>query len=179
MVAEAQRTNDGKDLLNPNYQGNLEGAGLRIAIVVSRFSGEPCQLLLEGTLGRLQELGVDAQNIDVASVPGAFEIAGTAKRIQRQKNHDAIITLGCVIRGETPHFDFVAGSCATSIAKMSAKGKIPVIFGVLTTDDRAQALARCGGDKGHKGSDAADTAIEMANLYRNLSPTPTETKEEH
>lgn len=179
MAVEDQRTNEGNDLLNSDYQENLDGTGLRIAIVVSRFSGEPCQLLLEGALGRLQELGVDPDNIDVASVPGAFEIAGTAKRIHRQKNHDAIITLGCVIRGDTPHFDYVAGTCANSIAKLSAKGKIPIVFGVLTTDDRAQAMDRCGGKKGHKGIEAADTAVEMAILYRNIPSRPTETREEH
>lgn len=161
-----------------SYQGNLDGTDLHIAIVVSRFSGEPCELLLEGALNKLQELGVDKQNIDVASVPGAFEIAGTAKRIMRQKKHDAIITLGCVIRGETPHFDYVAGTCATAIGKLAAKGKTPLVFGVLTTDDRAQALDRCGGNKGHKGAEAAETAIEMVNLYRSLSENETETKEE-
>jgi len=178
-VAEDPITIDRNELLNPIFQGNLDGKGLRIAIVVSRFSGEPCQQLLDGALERLQELGIKEQDIDVASVPGAFEIPGTVKVFLRQKVHDAIITLGCVIRGETPHFDYIAGTCATSIAKLASKGKTPVIFGVLTTDDRDQAMARCGGDRGNKGRDSADTAVEMANLYRAVSETSVETKKEN
>ncbi|MDE0960290.1 MAG: 6,7-dimethyl-8-ribityllumazine synthase [Planctomycetota bacterium] len=158
-------------------QGSLDGTGLKIAIVVSRFSGEPCQRLLDGTLERLIELGATEQNIDVTSVPGAFEIPIVAAELSRgrPRKYDAIITLGCIIRGETPHFDFVAGPCAEALMKLQscaspsvALQQPPIIFGVLTTDHRDQALARCGGDRGHKGRDCAESAIEMAQLLKKI-----------
>ena len=154
--------------MTPILEGSHDGSHLKIAIVVSRFSGEPCQKLLDGALGRLEELGVASSDIDVAWVPGAFEIAGVATRFLKARNHDAIITLGCVIRGETPHFDHVAGPCADAISRLSSRGRIPVIFGVLTTDNREQAMARCGGKQGNKGSDSAQAAIEMIRLYQQI-----------
>jgi|SaaInlV_165m_DNA_3_1040750.scaffolds.fasta_scaffold03407_3 6,7-dimethyl-8-ribityllumazine synthase len=165
------------DSMTALSQGSLEGTGLKIAIVVSRFSGEPCQRLLDGALERLIELGTSRQDIDVTSVPGAFEIPIVATELSRgrPRKYDAIITLGCVIRGETPHFDFVAGPCAEALMKLqscespsTSLQQPPIIFGVLTTDDRAQALARSGGDRGHKGRDCAESAIEMAQLLKKI-----------
>ncbi len=163
--------------MNHIQQGKLEGGDLKIAIVVSRFSGEPSQKLLEGAVSRLQELGVAQEDIDITSVPGAFEIPIVATELSRgrPRSYDAIITLGCVIRGETPHFDFVAGPCADALMKLQSLSspsvslqQPPIIFGVLTTDDRAQAMARCGGDRGNKGSDCAEAAIEMAQLLKKM-----------
>jgi len=146
------------------HKGNLEGAGLRVAVVVSRFSGEPCEKLLEGALDKLAQVEVSDDDIDVAWVPGAYELPQVAKRFVDGGRHDCVICLGCVIRGETAHFDFIAGGAAAGIAAVQRESKIPVIFGVLTTTDRQQAMARSGGNRGNRGADAAEAAIEMARL---------------
>ncbi|MGE4619336.1 MAG: 6,7-dimethyl-8-ribityllumazine synthase [Planctomycetota bacterium] len=163
--------------MSTSYQGSLDGKGLKIGIIMSRFSGAPCQRLLEGALDKLAELGTLPEDIDVAEVPGAYEIPIIAQEMtsRRPRDYDAIVTLGCVIRGETPHFDFVAGPCAEALMKLQTGGNhldatppTPIIFGILTTDDRAQALARSGGDRGNKGRDCAEAAIEMANLLKKM-----------
>lgn len=150
------------------HRGQLNGSGLRVAIAVSRFSGEPSEKLLEGALGKLTQLDVADGDIDVAWVPGAYELPQVARRFVEGGRHDCVVCLGCVIRGETAHFDFVAGGAAAGIAAIQRESKIPVIFGVLTTDDRKQALDRCGGSRGNRGADAAEAAIEMSRLLKDL-----------
>ncbi len=148
----------------------LEGRGLRIAVIASRFNAVVADRLLAGALAQLAHHGVERGSIDVIRVPGAFEIPGTAALLARAGKHDAIVCLGAVIRGETPHFDFVAGEAARGIADAarSTNPPIPVLFGVLTTDTMEQAMERSGGKHGNKGAEAAAGAVEMANLYRRL-----------
>lgn len=139
----------------------------RIAIVVSRFNQQISNALLDGARETLRRLGVPENNIDIIWVPGAFEIAGAARRVLQ--HYDALITLGAVIRGETPHFDYVAGAAAQGVAQLANAGEKPVIFGVLTCNTTEEAQARAGGKAGNKGSDAALSAIEMISLYQRLS----------
>jgi 6,7-dimethyl-8-ribityllumazine synthase len=141
----------------------------RFGIIASRFNNEIVDLLIDGCVATLKERGVSDRHITLVTVPGAFEIAFAARRMAMSGDYDALIALGAVIRGETPHFDFVAGECARGIAEVSADLDIPVAFGVLTTDTDEQAEARAGGAMGNKGSDAALVAIEMVNLARELS----------
>ena len=152
-------------------EGQLSAAGLRFAIVVSRFNSFITERLLAGALDALTRTGADIETVDVVRVPGSWEIPVAAFELARQKRHDAIICLSAVIRGETPHFDYVAGAAAKGIAQAAAETGIPVAFGVLTTNTLEQAIDRAGAKGGNKGFDAAMTAIEMANLLRKLRQT--------
>jgi 6,7-dimethyl-8-ribityllumazine synthase len=151
------------------FEGALDATGMRIAVVAGRFNDHITMPLLEGALGTLRGAGLD--DVPVHWVPGAFEIPLVAQRLAVSGDCDAVICLGAVIRGDTPHFDFVAGECAAGIARVSLDTGVPVVFGVLTTDDLDQALARCGGAVGNKGEESAATAVEMVNLLQQL-PTP-------
>ena len=144
---------------------DLTGGDLRIAVVVSRFNEEVTKRLLRGALGALEEHGV--QDPDVLWVPGSLELPVTALALAEKGNHDAIVCLGCVIRGETYHFELVANQAAAGIMQVQLDTGVPVAFGVLTTEDKEQALARSG-PKNNKGADAAEVAIEMANLMRGV-----------
>jgi 6,7-dimethyl-8-ribityllumazine synthase len=148
------------------YEGTLDATGMRFAIVASRFNDHVTKPLLVGALDTLEELGLD--ETPVHWVPGAFEIPLLAQRLA--PSYDAVICLGAVIRGATAHFDLVAGECAAGIQRVALETGTPIIFGVLTTDDLDQAMARVGGEHGHKGSEAARTAVEMVSLLRQLSP---------
>ena len=153
----------------PNiYEGNLIGNDLKIGIVVSRFNSFITTKLLDGALDALKRHGVDEADVDICWTPGSFEIPTTAKRLAEKKRYDAIICIGAVIRGATPHFDFVANESAKGIAQVSLNTGIPVIYGVITTDTIEQAIERAGTKAGNKGAEAAVTAIEMANLYRQI-----------
>ncbi|MGH9613440.1 MAG: 6,7-dimethyl-8-ribityllumazine synthase [Bryobacteraceae bacterium] len=154
--------------MSPVIEGKLEARGLKFAIVVGRFNGFITDRLLDGALDALRRTGVDPADITIVKVPGAWEIPLTVKTIAQQGNRDAIIALSAVIRGETPHFDHVAGEAANGIAQVSIETGVPVAFGVLTTNTVDQAVDRAGGKSGNKGFDAAMTAIEMANLLRQL-----------
>jgi 6,7-dimethyl-8-ribityllumazine synthase len=138
----------------------------RIAIAAARFNADLVALLLAGCRQRLAELGVGDARIEVHQVPGAFELPLAAQALARTGRFAAVICLGAVIRGETPHFDYVAGEAARGIAAVARAQSLPVIFGVLTTHDRAQALARCGGTHGHAGIRAAEAAVEMICMLR-------------
>jgi 6,7-dimethyl-8-ribityllumazine synthase len=141
---------------------------VHIAIVTSRFNDSVTKLLHEGALMRLQELGVDAEAVEKVWVPGAVEIPLVAQRLAAQKKYDAIICLGAVIRGETTHYDYVCEQVSQGCQHVALRYDVPVIFGVLTTENEAQALDRLGGSKGHKGRDAADAAYEMISVMRQL-----------
>ena len=132
-----------------------------VAIVAARFNGEIVELLLEGCVRRLRELGIAAQRVEVHRVPGAFELPVAAKVLARTRRFKAVICLGCVVRGDTPHFDYVAGEAARGIQQVALDEQIPVIFGVLTTNTEQQALDRAGGAHSHAGINAADAAAEM------------------
>ena len=153
------------------FEGHLGGAGLRFAVVASRFNEAIVGRLVEGALDGLRRHGVDESRIDVAWVPGAFELPVVAQMMATTGSYDAVITLGAVIRGATGHYDFVAGQCAAGIQRVQLDTGIPVVFGVLTTDTIEQAVERSGAKAGNKGFEAASTAIEMANLMASL-PKP-------
>jgi len=149
-------------------EGNFSCGNSKFAIIVSRFNEFIGQKLLEGAIDCLKKHNCPDENIEVIKVPGAFEIPLAAEVLAEGKKYDAIICLGAVIRGATPHFDYVAGSASKGIAEVSLKYKIPVSFGVLTTDNIEQAIERSGTKSGNKGWDAALTAIEMADLIKKL-----------
>nr|WP_263327535.1 6,7-dimethyl-8-ribityllumazine synthase [Neobacillus sp. Marseille-Q6967] len=150
------------------YEGNLVGSGLKIGIVVGRFNEFITSKLLSGAEDALKRHGVSESDVDIAWVPGAFEISLIAKKMADSKKYDAVITLGTVIRGSTPHFDYVCNEVAKGVSKITLETGVPVIFGVLTTDSIEQAIERAGTKAGNKGWDAASVAIEMANLCRNI-----------
>jgi 6,7-dimethyl-8-ribityllumazine synthase len=150
------------------YEGAVEGAGRRVAIVVARFNGHITERLLEGALAGLAKHGVEDDDVSVAWVPGAFEIPLVAARFARSGEVDAVIALGAVIRGETYHFDLVANEAARGISEAVLETGVPVVFEVLATNDMAQAEARAGGVHGNKGWEAAVAALEMAGLLRIL-----------
>lgn len=142
--------------------------GARFAIVAARFNAGVTEALLEGALTTLLEHGVPEDHVSVVRVPGAFEIPITTKRLAASGRYEAIIALGAVVRGGTPHFEYVAGECARGIARVALDEDVPVIFGVLTTDTEQQAMARAGGREGNKGHEAAVAGLEMVTLLRRL-----------
>ena len=153
----------------PNvFEGRLSASGLRFAIVVSRFNSFITERLLGGAMDALTRAGAAPDAIDTVKVPGSWEIPLVASELARQHRYDAVICLSAVIRGETPHFDYVAAEAAKGIAHASLETGVPVAFGVLTTNTLEQAIDRAGAKGGNKGFDAAMTAIEMANLMRTL-----------
>lgn len=147
-------------------EGNLVAKDIKIGIVVGRFNEFIVSKLLGGALDGLKRHGVDEDNIEVSWVPGAFEIPLVAKKMAQSKKYDAIICLGAVIKGSTPHFDYLCAEASKGISSVSLSEELPVIFGVLTTDTIEQAIERAGTKAGNKGYDAAVTAIEMANLLK-------------
>ncbi|WP_067932233.1 6,7-dimethyl-8-ribityllumazine synthase [Alicyclobacillus kakegawensis] len=150
------------------YEGHLTGEGLKFGVVISRFNEFITQRLLGGAIDAWKRHGVREEDVEVAWVPGAFEIPFIAKQLAQSGRYDAVVALGAVIRGATPHFDYVAGEVAKGVAQVSLQSECPVIFGVLTTDTIEQAVERAGTKAGNKGWDAAVSAIEMANLTRAL-----------
>lgn len=149
-------------------EGEQTARGLRIAIVAARFNGHVVDRLLEGALQALKAAGSNPEGIDLIRVPGAFEIPLAVKQAAASHRYDAVIALGAVIRGETPHFGYVAGECARGLMQVMLDSAVPVAFGVLTCDTTEQALDRAGGGAGNKGADAARVAVEMATLQRRL-----------
>jgi len=151
------------------YEGHLVGSGLKIAIVVSRFNEFITTRLLAGAEDALKRHGVEEKDIAVIWVPGVFEIPLAAKKVADSKEYDAVITLGTVIRGATPHFDYVSNEVAKGVASTSLNSGVPIIFGVLTTESIEQAIERAGTKAGNKGWEAAVGAIEMGNLYKQFA----------
>jgi 6,7-dimethyl-8-ribityllumazine synthase len=149
-------------------EGKLVGRGKKIAIVASRFNDFITSRLMEGTLDALTRHGVADKDITIYRVPGAFEIPSVVKRLVASGNTDGIIGLGAVIRGSTPHFDYIAAEVSKGIAQVALDAKIPVIFGVLTTDTIEQAIERAGSKSGNKGFDAAMSLLEMIDLYSQI-----------
>jgi 6,7-dimethyl-8-ribityllumazine synthase len=150
------------------YQGMLLGKGLKFVLVVSRFNEFISKKLLEGAQDALLRHDVSSDNIDIAWVPGAFEIPLVAKKLAQSKKYDAVICLGAVIRGNTPHFEYIASEVAKGIAAVNLETGVPVTFGVLTTENIEQAVERAGTKEGNKGFEAAMNAIEMANVMKTL-----------
>jgi 6,7-dimethyl-8-ribityllumazine synthase len=150
------------------FEGSLDASGLRVAVVVSRFNELITERLLQGAVDTAREHGVADHNLDVAWVPGAFELPLAARALAESGRYDAIACVGAVIRGETPHFDFVAGEAARGVMEVGADYGLPVAFGVITSDTVEQAQARSGGAVGNKGREAMLAAIEMATLLAQI-----------
>ena len=155
-----------------SYAVRRDAVGLRVAIVVSRFNHLITVRLLEGCVAELVDRGAVRDAIDVAWVPGAFEIPQAARTLAASGRYDAVVTLGVVIRGGTPHFEYVCRAVTDGVREIMRDTGVPIGFGVLTTDDNAQALARAGGEHGNKGAEAALAVIEMAHLLRSVEKAP-------
>ena len=151
-----------------HYAGTPDGSGRSVGIAVSRFHADVTSRLLAGALAALEEAGVERDRVDVVQVPGAFELPLGAMALAKTRRYACVVALGCVIRGETPHFDYVASEAASGLQVASLETGVPVAFGLLTCDDRTQAEARAGGAHGNKGSDAARSALEMADVFARL-----------
>lgn len=149
-------------------EGKLDASGQKFGLVVSRFNSFICDRLVEGAIDSLLRHGASREDIQIVRVPGAFEIPMTAKKMAATGRYDALICLGAVIRGATPHFDYVSAEVSKGIASVSLEAGLPIAFGVLTTDNIEQAIERAGSKAGNKGSEAAVTAIEMVNLFKAL-----------
>jgi 6,7-dimethyl-8-ribityllumazine synthase len=149
-------------------EGKLDAKGLRFGLLVSRFNSFVSDRLVEGAIDALLRHGAEKDDINIVRVPGAFEIPPTAKQMAESGRYDAIVCLGAVIRGATPHFEYVSAEVSKGVASVSIDSGIPVTFGVLTTDTIEQAIERAGSKAGNKGFDAAVAAVEMANLYKAL-----------
>jgi 6,7-dimethyl-8-ribityllumazine synthase len=149
-------------------EGKIDAKGLKFGLVVSRFNSFINDRLLEGALDALTRNGAEAENLFIVKVPGAFEIPLTAKKMANSGMYDAVICLGCVIRGATPHFEYISSEVAKGIAKVSLESDVPVSFGVITADNLEQAIERAGTKVGNKGWDAALSAIEMINLFKTM-----------
>lgn len=149
-------------------EGNMIGKGGKFALLVARFNSFIVESLVEGAIDALKRHGINESDIEVIRVPGAFEMPIAAQRIAAKKQHDAIIALGAVIRGGTPHFEYVAGECVKGLSQVSLNADIPVAFGVLTVDSIEQAIERAGTKAGNKGAEAALSALEMVNLFNEL-----------
>ncbi|HEJ83862.1 MAG: 6,7-dimethyl-8-ribityllumazine synthase [Deltaproteobacteria bacterium] len=149
-------------------EGRLSAEGFRFAIIVSRFNDFICSRLMEGAIDALTRHGCDEKDILIIKVPGAFEMPLAARKMVRTGESDAVICVGAVIRGATPHFDYVAAEVSKGIASVALESEIPVTFGVLTTDNLEQAIERAGSKSGNKGFEAAMAAIEMVNLFKEL-----------
>lgn len=152
----------------PVFQPGEIPADARIAIAAARFNAKIVDALLSGCLGRLKELGISEDRIEILRVPGAFELPLAAKALAQSRRFSAVICLGAVVRGETPHFDFVAGQAAQGISAVALSEMLPVTFGVLTTNTEQQAWDRCGGKHGHAGIRAAEAALEMIAVLRRI-----------
>jgi len=149
-------------------EGDLGAGNLRIALVASRFNEAVVERLVAGAVDALTAQGADPESLELVRVPGAFDLPPVVRRLALSRRFDAIVALGAVIRGDTPHFDYVAGECAAGLARIASETGVPVSFGVLTTDTEEQALDRAGGAEGNRGADAARAAVELANLMRAL-----------
>ena len=150
------------------FEGMLLGEGLKIGVVASRFNEFITRKLLDGAQDALLRHGVAADNIDVAWVPGAFEIPLVAQKLAQTKKYDAVVCVGAVVRGATPHFEYIAAEVTKGIARASLDSGVPISYGVITTDTLEQAIERAGSKVGNKGFDAATNAIEMANLLKGI-----------
>jgi 6,7-dimethyl-8-ribityllumazine synthase len=150
-------------------QGDLLARDLRFAIIAARFNDSIVENLIRGAVDALLRHGASEKQLEIIRVPGAYDLPFVARRVAMAKRADAIVALGCVIRGATPHFDYVAGQCASGLARAAEDSGVPVAFGVLTTENIEQAIERSGTKAGNKGADAAMVALEMANLLRRLA----------
>jgi 6,7-dimethyl-8-ribityllumazine synthase len=153
------------------YEGKLSAQELRIAVVIGKFNSFIGDKLLDGALNAFEQLGGDSSKLDVFKVPGSYEIPGVCTKLISQNKYNAIVCLGVIIRGQTPHFEYVASNTSKAIMELSIEGPVPVIYGLITADDMDQAIDRAGTKSGNKGYDAVLAAVEMAGLYNIISGT--------
>jgi len=151
-----------------SFEGGLDASGLRLAVVVARFNAHVTSKLYDGCRDELAERGLELDTLTTVEVPGCFELPLVARELAASGRFDAIVCLGAVIRGDTPHFDYVSSETASGLQRAALDTGVPVVFGVLTTDNEEQAVERVGGSEGHKGRDAALTAIEMVHTMRRV-----------
>jgi 6,7-dimethyl-8-ribityllumazine synthase len=151
-------------------EGELNVRDLRFALVAARFNDFVVEPLIRGAIDALKRHGASDKQLEIVRVPGAFDIPIVARKLALSRRYEALIALGAVVRGDTPHFDYVAGECSSGLARVALETGVPIAFGVLTTDTMEQAVDRAGGKGGNKGADAALVALEMANLLRRLDP---------
>jgi len=154
--------------MGKTFEGKLDGSGLRVGIVVSRFNNLVTERLLDGARDRLRRSSVSEESTDVCWVPGAFEVPKAVHRVAQTGNYDGVIALAAVIRGATPHFEYIAGEVTKGLARVNLQVDVPIAFGVITADTIDQALERAGAKLGNKGAQAAETLIEMVNLLRGI-----------
>jgi len=152
-----------------NLEGKLDGSGLKIGIVISRFNSLVTDRLLSGAKDKLTRLGTDWNRVTVAYVPGSFELPRAVGKMQETGDYDGIVALGAIIRGETPHFDYVANETSKGLAQLNLEGDTPVTFGLITADTLDQAIDRAGAKQGNKGNEAAEALVEMINLERKMA----------
>ena len=153
-------------------EGGLSAAGLRVALVVSRFNSFITERLLNGALDALDRMGADRAQVEVVRVPGAFEVPVTARELAATGRYDAVVCLGCIIRGETPHFEYLSAEVSRGISAAAVETRVPLVFGVLTCDSLEQAIERSGAKSGNKGFECGMAAVEMGNLFRKIRATP-------
>jgi 6,7-dimethyl-8-ribityllumazine synthase len=153
----------------PIIEGHLDAKGLKVALIASRFNDIITARLVEGAIDGFVRHGADPKSLTLVKVPGSFELPQVAARLAAQGSYDAIVALGCLIRGETPHFDLIAAEATKGLAQVAASSGVPLSFGLLTCDSMEQAIDRAGGKAGNKGWDAALAAIEMVSLFRRLT----------
>lgn len=158
--------------MTKTMQGMMDASGKKFGIVASRYNEFITGRLIAGAVDELVRHGAREQDIEVIWVPGAFEIPATARKLVRKKAHDALICIGCVMRGDTPHFDYIAAEVSKGVASVGLESEIPVVFGVLTTDSLEQSIERAGAKEGNKGSEAARAAIEMVSLFAQIGSLP-------
>ncbi len=149
-------------------KGRIKGTGKKAAVIMSRRNEQVAARLLEGAVNELIRCGMEKDNVDVYEVPGSWEIAGCAKRLRKNPSYDMLICIGVVVRGETPHFEYVSSQVARTVAEEGIKSEIPISFGILTCDSFEQAVSRSGGKGGNKGEEAARAALEMSDLYQKM-----------
>jgi len=166
---ETPLVSEGEKILQPKvHQGNLTAAGFRFAIVASRWNDFLTAKLTEGALDALSRLGAEESAVEIFKVPGSFEIPLTAQKVAQSGRFDAVICIGTVIRGDTPHFDFVAGEATKGVSTVAMQTGVPVLYGIVTADTLEQAINRAGVKSGNKGFDAAMSAVELVNLYKTM-----------
>lgn len=150
------------------YEGKLSAKGIRLAVILSKFNSFVGDKLLDGAVNAFSQLGGDPDSLDVYKVPGSFEISGLCRKLLNTKKYNALVCLGVIIRGQTPHFEYIASNSAKSIMELSSEGTIPVIYGLITADDIDQAMDRAGTKSGNKGYNAVLSAVEMASIYSQI-----------
>lgn len=169
-----------RDILQPKvHQGLLTASGFRFAIVASRWNDFLTSKLVEGAIDGLERLGAEEDNVEIFKVPGSFELPLTALKVAKSGKFDAVICIGTVIRGETPHFEYISGEATKGIGSASMQTGVPILFGVLTTDTVEQALNRAGIKAGNKGFEAAMSAVELVNLYKEMDGGEEETSKDN